>query len=166
MMSGMGMSPQTAVIACDESGSEGDNLLDAHEPVFVLASTNLSLADAEAFMDRLRRDMPTQAPELKSKIALREKHKPALLNALDSLADAANIHLVDKTYFVTAKLVDVLLGGDFVEVGLQGRARADYLAGNAAAAVGAHRWNALLASFATLLRGHPPIARRTRAPTP
>ncbi|UIN31303.1 DUF3800 domain-containing protein [Microbacterium binotii] len=160
----MDPSPQTAVIACDESGSEGDNLLDALDPVFVLASTNLSLGDAEAFTDRLRRDMPTQAPEFKSKIALREKHRPALLNALDSLADAGNIHLVDKTYFVTAKLVDVLLGGDLVDVGLHGRARADYLADNAAAAIGHQRWDTLLRSFATLLRGH----RRTgRArPTP
>ena len=129
MMRGMDQSPQTTVIACDESDSEGGNLLDALDQVFVLASTNLSLGDAGAFMDRLRREMPTQAPELKSKIALRGKHRPALLNALDSLADAGNTHLVDKTYFVSAKLVDVLLGGEFVDVGLHGRDRADYLVG-------------------------------------
>ncbi|MDQ1138434.1 hypothetical protein QE410_003233 [Microbacterium sp. SORGH_AS 1204] len=160
----MDQAPHTTVIACDESGSEGDNLLDALDPVFVLASTNLSLGDAEAFMDRLRRDMPTQAPEFKSKIALRERHRPALLSALETLSDAGNIHLVDKTYFVTAKLVDVLLGGDLVDVGLHGRARADHLANNAAAAIGPQTWVNLLRSFATLLRGHRRTGRERPAP--
>ncbi|MCY1715853.1 DUF3800 domain-containing protein [Microbacterium sp. SL62] len=160
----MDQSSQTTVIACDESGSEGDNLLDARDPAFVLASTSLSIADADALMDRLRYDMPSQAPEFKSKIALRQRHRPALLNALDSLADAGNIHLVDKSYFVTAKLADVLLAGDFVDIGLHGRARADYLASNAAVAVGSQRWYALLGSFATLLRGYRRAGRERPAP--
>jgi hypothetical protein len=42
-------------IACDESGAEGENLVEAAHRVFALGSTSLALAAAGAVMEELRR---------------------------------------------------------------------------------------------------------------
>lgn len=142
-------------IACDESGSEGENLTTAHHPVFVHASTSIGLEQARDFVAQLRTATRTQAPELKSTTALLPQNRPALLGALRTLEDAGNIHLVEKSYFVTAKMVSTLLAQDpALAFSGHGRAWADYLHTTAPASVGVRRWSALLAAFNTLIRAH------------
>lgn len=134
--------PELLAIACDESASEGENLMASTHPVFVHASVNIAPDRATEFVATLRAASKTQSPELKSKAALASGNRPALLAALRTLDSQGNIHLVDKSYFVTAKMIDLLvdeLAREYgVEVGRSGLGRqlADYLHQNGAAAIG------------------------------
>ncbi len=142
-------------IACDESGSEGENLMGSHHQVFVHASTCVSLDLAESLMADLRRATRSQAVEVKSKVALAQHNRSALIEFLNAIGDAGNIHLVDKAYFVVAKMVDVTLSPDGV-AGLAGLARqwADLLHTLGPGAVGSQRWNNLLTTFNRLIRSY------------
>lgn len=158
------MLPVTTV-ACDESGSEGENLVSAQHPVFVHASTNVSSEVASGLMNCLRAAVGSQALELKSRTALLPQNRPALLDFLEGVGDAGNIHLVDKSYFVTAKLVSTLIARN-PDAWLPGQPRqwADYLDSAGPHAVGESRWSLLLTRFNQLVRAH----RRQHAtrPTP
>ena len=133
---------EVRVIACDESASEGENLIASRHPVFVHASVNLTMEDAVELLDAMRVAMHAQAPEMKSKTALAPSNRPALMDALERLSGAANICLVDKAYFLTSKLIALLIAAQASEEGMNigelGYARdyADYLDQNAAEAVG------------------------------
>ena len=74
-----------AVIACEESAAEGENLIASKHPVFVHGSTSLSVADAEDFIARLRSTTRAQALELKAGSVLLPRHRKALLAALPAL---------------------------------------------------------------------------------
>ena len=151
---------EVTTIACDESASEGENLMGSTHPVFVHASVNLTVDEALEFRDNLRAATKTQASELKSKTALAPANRSALLIAMATLDGVGNIHLVDKSYFLTAKLIDLLVAARGDEYGLDvalsglGRQLADYLHHSGPSAIGASRWNAVLSTYNGLIRSY------------
>lgn len=147
-------------IACDESGSEGEILVASQHPVFVHASVSLREEEATELRDRMRVATGTQASEMKSKTLLRSSNRKVLLDALSCLVGAANIALVDKSYFLTSKMVETLIaphaeqwGHNIGGTGL-GRTLAQHLDCRAAHAVGVERWNAVLSSYNALVRSY------------
>jgi len=150
-------------IACDESGSEGENLTNSQHSIFVHASVNLTVAEASAFMRELRGAVKSNAAELKSSTVLKEHHRPALLNAIGQssvLTGRANIYLADKSFFVAGKMIDLLVeeeahdhGIDLVTGG-EVRHLAVVLYDRAPTALGEENWRSLLASFNDLIRAY------------
>jgi Protein of unknown function (DUF3800) len=151
---------QLVTIACDESGAECENLMNSADPVFVHASTALQLQRANEIINDLREATRTQVPEIKSKVALSLRHRPALLATLEAIIESSNIYLVNKTFYTSAKLVDLLVakaarlrGADIAASGEAAQiARTLYL--RAPAALGAVVWRELLTSFNDLIRGY------------
>lgn len=152
---------EETVIACDESGSEGENLTGAGHPVFVHASVDLTIDEAARVVGEVRRLAPSQAPEYKSDQLLRPAGRDALawlLSAPGPLAGRAHAYLVDKDYFVVGKVVDLLVeevthaaGVDLYADG-QARAFAWTLHRQGARALGMAEWSTLLGAFNSLMR--------------
>lgn len=137
--------PVSTDIACDESGYEGEKLVAATTDVFAHASVRLDPAAAQACVQELRRRIRSPATEYKANHLLREKHRPALLWLLDGrgpLHGRAHVHLVDKTYLLLDRLVDVLVPGT----------AATALYRDGACVFGAGRWQAFLVAANTVLR--------------
>lgn len=102
----------TVVIACDESGSEGEAVVDSTHPVFCHGSTDLDQEAAEKVMVGLRRDLRSQAEEIKTEHLMRPSAVPvrsALFSDGGPLYGHALMYLVDKQYFVVAKVIDLLV---------------------------------------------------------
>ncbi|ALG09036.1 DUF3800 domain-containing protein [Kibdelosporangium phytohabitans] len=103
-----GLSPE---VACDESGSEGSNLIDGITDVFAHASVLLPAEAAEACVLELRARIRSPALEYKANHLLREKHRTVLLWLLSPdgpMFGHAMVHLTEKTYFVAGKIVELL----------------------------------------------------------
>lgn len=150
---------ETAVIACDESGSEGENLTAASHRLFVHASTDLTAVEAQAVMEQARRLAPTQATELKAEHLLgRPGAVDWLLSASGPLDGRAAAYLVDKQYFVVGKVIDLLVeevthaAGVDLYAGGRARQMAWALHRNGPRAFPAADWNGLLAAFNSLMR--------------
>ena len=105
-------------IACDESGFSGSNLLDPLSPVLVHASTDLSVPEASDIIAALR-SSSGGASEYKSGRLLRADQRPALEWFLATLRGRAHVHVVDKTAFVAARVLEL-----FAENRRTARARA------------------------------------------
>jgi hypothetical protein len=157
------------VIACDESASEGENLIASRHPVFVHGSTSLPLADAEDLMAQLRAATKAQAAELKSGPLLALRNRRALLEALPTLGGQANIYLVDKSFFITAKMV-ILTYGEFaarrgfdIHFSGLGREITNILHRDGSRAVGLGRWDALISAFNDLVKTY--ARERSKAPS-
>ena len=149
-----------AIIACDESASEGENLMASTHPVFVHGSVNISIERATELRDELRAATGSQATEVKSKVALAPRNRAALLSLMSEVQNDANIYFVEKSFFIAGKLIDLLVaeygitrGVDIAAIGL-GRELTVHLHDNAAAAVGADRWNTLLTTYNSLIRSY------------
>ena len=148
------------VIACDESGAEGENVTAASHRVFVYASVNLDIAEADAAMNQIRRLAPSQAIEYKADQILRPAAADAaawLLSTDGPLAARASVYLVDKDYFVVGKVIDLLVeevahavGHDLYGSG-QARDWAWLLHRQGERALG-NDWPALLVAFNSLMR--------------
>jgi hypothetical protein len=114
-------------IACDESASEGENLMRARHPVFVHASVNVSFQDAQRYMDQIRAVSGSRAREVKSTVLLEASNRSALLDMLGSMEARVNICLVEKSYYICCKLVDLLIAAKAGEqgenIGLSGLGR-------------------------------------------
>lgn len=147
-------------IACDESGSEGENLVAARHPVFSHGSTSLSFDEASQIVGSIRRFTRTQAAELKSKIALAPRHRERLIETLGPLSRACNIYLVDKQYYVVAKLISLLVAEESISRGIDlehsGEAAnlARMLQDRGERALGTVPWRELLAAYNELIRWH------------
>ena len=103
-------------IACDESGFSGGNLVGGgHSPVFAHASISLQPETAAELIKHLRREIGARGTgEYKSPEILRPRRRPILLWLLGSgspIHGNAYVHLTDTRFFVLARMVDVLLGG-------------------------------------------------------
>lgn len=98
-------------VACDESGNEGENLTRAGSRVFAHASVSISGDVATSLMDELRRATGSKSTEIKSSVLLQPANRDALEWLLDEprLADSVNIHLTEKRYFVSGKIVDLII---------------------------------------------------------
>lgn len=150
---------RTILIACDESGNDGENVLAGGSPVFVHASVALSEDSAQELMDEIRRRTNSKSSELKSKTLLQPKHQDTALWLLEQLSvqTSATIHLIHKRYFLVAKLFDstveelaYALGEDMYENGgaLSGATILFYLGPQCYGV----EWDRLLQEFQEFLR--------------
>jgi hypothetical protein len=103
-------------IACDESGFSGGNLVGGgHSPVFAHASVHIDPETADELVRHLRQEMGARGDgEYKSPEILRPRRRPIVLWLLghsSPIYGNAHVHLTDTRFFVLARLVDVLLGG-------------------------------------------------------
>lgn len=101
-------------IVCDESGSDGENLLAGNTDVFAHGSVRLPTDDAAALFLELRRRIRSPASEYKANHLLREKHRAVLewlLAPGGPVHGRAHVHLVDKAFFVVDRTVALLLDG-------------------------------------------------------
>jgi hypothetical protein len=103
-------------IACDESGSDGENLTGGNTDVFAHASVRLPVETAAAYVQEIRHRIRSPATEYKANHLLRDKHRAVLesfLGPTGPLRDGnAHVHLLEKTFFVVNRAVDLLLGED------------------------------------------------------
>lgn len=93
-------------VACDESGFSGTNLLDPASPVITHASVDLSVAAAADVIDVLRARLHRRT-EYKSNQLLRPEQRPALEWLLTTLQGHAHVHVIDKTAYVAARVVEL-----------------------------------------------------------
>jgi hypothetical protein len=109
-------------------------------------------------MDSLRISMRTQAVEIKSRKVLLPQHRQTLLTALSTVADRGNIYLLEKSYFVTAQLIDLLVAANAYDFDLSlassglGREIASDLHDRAPEALGTELWHSLLTTYNDLIR--------------
>ncbi|MFI6599895.1 hypothetical protein ACIBHX_26940 [Nonomuraea sp. NPDC050536] len=102
-----------AEIACDESGAEGENLIDAVTDVFAHASVWLSAESAQACLLELRGRIRSPAEEYKANHLLRGKHRGTLIWLLGHdgpIHGRSGVHLVEKAFFAAGRAVDLLSG--------------------------------------------------------
>ncbi|GAA3833616.1 DUF3800 domain-containing protein [Streptomyces phyllanthi] len=100
-------------IACDESGSDGENLTGGNTDVFAHASVRLSVESAAASVREIRNRIRSPAEEYKANHLLREKHRAVLewlLAPSGPLHGDAHVTLTEKAFFVVDRTVDLLLG--------------------------------------------------------
>ncbi|MFJ5532808.1 DUF3800 domain-containing protein [Streptomyces sp. NPDC093261] len=100
-------------VACDESGSDGENLTSGNTDVFAHASVHLPLPSAAAHVQEIRDRIRSPAEEYKAAHLLREKHRSVLewlLGTSGPLYGHAHVLLVEKSFFVVERMVDLLLG--------------------------------------------------------
>lgn len=138
-------------IACDESGSEGENLLGGETDVFAHAGVRMSWPSAAECVREIRARIGSPAEEYKANHLLRAKHRAVLewLLAPDGpLGGRGHVHLTGKTFFAVRAAV-TLLAGD----GTDAPARTLHRAGPAA--FGAARWQFFLTAFTSVVRLNP-----------
>lgn len=138
--------PVAAVeVACDESGSEGENLVGGNTGVFAHGSVSLDAGAAADCIAELRGRIRSPATEYKANHLLRQKHREVLawfLGPSGPIHAQARVHLVDKRFFLVQRLIEVLAEG--VDAGPLYRA--------GPAVFGADRWEAFLTASNDLLR--------------
>jgi hypothetical protein len=161
---------QVLEVACDESGYEGERLIGVATDVFAHGSVLLAMEPAQRCMRELRDRIRSPATEYKANHLLREKHRSVLkwlLEASGPLHGNARAYLVDKAFFVTAKVVDLLLDEDSppATVGLRpvstARAMAVTLYHEGRRAFGRDGWEAFLVASNNLMRGKDRLDVRT-----
>jgi hypothetical protein len=154
-------SGQLLVIACDESGYEGEKLIGTTTDVFAHGGVHLDLESAANCIRELRGRIRSPATEYKANHLLRQKHRPVLewlLGPLGPLQGNAHVYLVDKAFFVVGKVVDLLVGevGQAAGTGPHHGHRAEVMAGTlyreGRHAFGREQWEALLVSANNLMR--------------
>ncbi len=98
--------PPWAEIACDESGFSGSNLLDPASPVITHASVDLAVPEATEVAAVLRSRLRRRS-EYKSSQLLRPGQRPALEWFLTALHGRAHVHVIDKTGYVAARVLEL-----------------------------------------------------------
>lgn len=100
----------TRTLYFDESGFTGHNLLDAAQPIFVLASSDIKGDVAREILDR---SFPRyRGSEFKFSNLWRSNHKGGLVefgNSFKSLDHHTFIWMIDKRFCVLTKIVDFLI---------------------------------------------------------
>jgi hypothetical protein len=103
--------PGALEIACDESGYEGEKLVGGVTDVFAHASVRIDEETAAECITELRKRIRSPATMYKAGHLLRSKHRSVLLWLLGPdgpLLGNAQVFLVDKTYFLSSRLVTFL----------------------------------------------------------
>jgi Protein of unknown function (DUF3800) len=149
-------------IACDESGFSGGNLVGGQNQVFAHASVRIEPSDARRLVDNLLRQIGARGSgEYKAAELLRARHRPVLewlLGPSSPIRGNAYVHLTDTRFFVLARVLDVLLGGETVSgtscPGQNARTRemAITLYRSGENNYGTHRWQEFLTLAANILR--------------
>jgi len=142
-------------IACDESGFSGTNLLQSAAPVITHASVDLRADEAIGLITELRSGFRFSPHEFKSGHFLRGPGAGEALEwFLTALNGRANVHLVDKEFFLVTRIVDLLLAEPSYAAGTRltqhhrPAALALYRAGRSAGS----DWGVFLAAFVDLVR--------------
>ncbi|MDQ1050637.1 hypothetical protein QFZ76_008873 [Streptomyces sp. V4I2] len=144
-------------VACDESGSDGENLTGGNTDVFAHASVRLSVESAAGYVEEIRDRIRSPAEEYKANHLLREKHRAVLewlLAPVGPIHGHAHVHLTEKTFFVVDRAVDLLLGEGEGEGDGDGDASGEAvtLFREGRRTFGAERWREFLAAANQLLR--------------
>ncbi|WP_328995204.1 hypothetical protein OG394_11605 [Kribbella sp. NBC_01245] len=146
-------------IAGDESGFSGTNMLDPDSRVFSHATVELDLESAARCVEVARRSVPYAGDEFKANHLLRVRQRPTLawlLGADGPIYGKARVHLVDKTFFVAVRMVDVLIAEPTYSAGTSldpdGRAMAFALHREGPRVFGTAGWDDVLMAFTTLMR--------------
>ncbi|MFB6850602.1 hypothetical protein ACFCXS_38000 [Streptomyces sp. NPDC056373] len=133
-------------VACDESGSDGENLTGGNTDVFAHAGVSLSETAAAATVREIRDRIRSPAEEYKANHLLREKHRAVLewlLAPRGPIHGRARVHLMEKTFFMVDRTLGLLLD-DAVEAAVLFRAGRP--------AYGEAGWRAFLDAANQLLR--------------
>ncbi|WP_308298856.1 hypothetical protein [Streptomyces sp. GESEQ-35] len=133
-------------VACDESGSDGENLTGGNTDVFAHGSVRLPVDSAAGFVQEIRDRIRSPAEEYKANHLLRQKHRAVLewlLAPSGPIHGHAHVHLTEKTFFVVDRAVDLLLGDPAVAVVLFRQGPPTF---------GAEGWREFLAAANRLLR--------------
>lgn len=133
-------------VACDESGSDGENLTGGNTDVFAHASVRLPVDSAAAYVQEVRDRIRSPASEYKANHLLREKHRAVLewlLAPAGPIHGNAQVHLIEKAYFVVDRAVDLLLGDGTEALGLYRAGQGDF---------GEELWRDFLTAANQLLR--------------
>jgi hypothetical protein len=97
-------------IACDESGFSGSNLLDPASPVITHAGVDLAVPEAAEVVAVLRSSFRRRgSTEYKSNQLLRPEQRPALEWFLTALRGRAHVHVIDKTWYVARRVIELLV---------------------------------------------------------
>jgi hypothetical protein len=148
-------------IACDESGFTGGNLVGGQNQVFAHASVRIEPDDAGKLVDSLLQQIGAHGSgEYKAAELLRPRHRPVLKRLLSHgpIRGNAYVHLTDTRFFVLARVLDVLLGGNTVSgtscPGENARTRemAITLYRSGKQNYGPHRWQEFLTLAGNLFR--------------
>jgi hypothetical protein len=149
-------------IACDESGFSGGNLVGRQNQVFAHASVRMEPGDARKLVDSLLQQIGAHGSgEYKAAELLRSRRRPVLKSLLGSsspIRGNAYVHLTDTRFFVLARVLDVLLGGQTVSgtscPGENARTRemALTLYRSGEQSYGTHRWQEFLTLGANIFR--------------
>lgn len=148
-------------IACDESGSDGENLVKGGSRVFALGSTDLVMEEAREVMADLRAATGFAGNELKSSTLLKSKYLAVTLGVFGpggALDGRAKVFLVDKWYMAVCKIVDLVIEEHAYSNGIQlhvtGDARriAINLFREGPRAFHIEDWNRLLSEFVSFVR--------------
>ena len=152
---------QPLEIACDESGYEGEKLIDTTTDVFAHASVQMDTESATNCIQELRRRIRSPATEYKANHLLREKHRSVLkwlLGPQAPLHGNAHVYLIDKAFYVVGKVIDLLVGDltDPASIGLYQDERAKAMAATlyreGRRGFGREQWEAFLVSANDLMR--------------
>lgn len=148
-------------IGCDESGSEGETLINGNTLVFAHAGVALTIDDAAQCVSEVRDRIRSPATEYKANHLLRQKHRSVLewlLGRSGPIHGRANVHLIDKTFFALGKAVDLLISAIPYEATFGLHQHADALAATttlyreAQPRFGEAHWHALLEAANDLVR--------------
>ncbi|MBB4763118.1 hypothetical protein ACFQFC_02860 [Amorphoplanes digitatis] len=98
-------------VACDESGYEGEKLIDTTTDVFAHAAVRLSADTARACLTELRGRIRAPAAQHRAGHLLELPRSVLvwLLGPSSPLFRRAHVYVIDKVYFVLGKLTDLLL---------------------------------------------------------
>ena len=165
------MTQRPVVIACDESGSDGENLVEGVSRVFAHSSTDLDCEAAARIIDELRVAVRFSGAELKSAALLksdgRREKLLELFTPAGPLSGRANVVVIDKAFMVAAKVIDLVIeeaayagGIDLYTYG-EAKAMAMVLFQEGPGAYGQQRWQKVLGHFVSFVRRTPRKGTKT-----
>jgi hypothetical protein len=146
------------VVACDESGSEGEKLVRGSTDTFAHASVDVTTGAALATIERVRVEARSPATEVKASVVLRPQNRRLLewlLGEDGPLLGRAHVHLTDKALHLTGRLVALLGGGEGSDGAASDRnvaRRVELLHRSAVRRLGPAGWEAVLADFNDVVR--------------
>src|SRR4051794_35882509 len=101
----------TKEINCDESGYEGEKLIDTTTAVFAHSSLHLRPDVAAGCLAELRARIRSPATQYKANHLLREKNRATLewfLGPASPVHDNGRVFLIDKAWFLAGRLAELL----------------------------------------------------------
>jgi hypothetical protein len=133
-------------VACDESGSEGENLIGGETDVFAHAGVRLSVESAAECVREIHDRIRSPVLEYKANHLLRQKNRPVLvwlLGPSGPIFGHSKVYLIDKEFFVVGKIADLVGAGP---------EQKNTLYRNGSGVFGRDKWLGLLRLFTDLTR--------------